>query len=66
MPKLKTHSGCKKRFKVLPSGKIKFKRPGKRHILTPESTKRIRRLRKAGLMKKTNTATLLRRFLPYG
>ena len=66
MPKLKTHSGCKKRFKVLASGKVKYKKPGKRHILTPESTKRIRRLRKPGLLNKTNAATLLRRFLPYG
>lgn len=34
MPKQKTHSGCKKRFKVTASGQVKFARPGKGHFLT--------------------------------
>lgn len=66
MPKLKTHSGCKKRFNVLASGKVKYKKPGKRHMMTPDSQKRIRRLRKAGLLNKTNANTIVRRYLPYG
>ena len=40
MPKVKTHSGAKKRFKVTGSGKIKRNRAGKRHILTKKSKKR--------------------------
>ncbi|MFH2204695.1 MAG: 50S ribosomal protein L35 [Elusimicrobiota bacterium] len=66
MPKLKTHSGAKKRFNKLPSGKVKYKKQGKRHLLTPAKTKRIRRLRKAGLLNATDTATVSRRYLPYG
>jgi large subunit ribosomal protein L35 len=40
MPKMKTHSGAKKRFKVTGSGKIKRRRTGLRHILTKKSKKR--------------------------
>ncbi len=40
MPKMKTHSGAKKRFKVTGSGKIKRRRAGLRHILTKKSKKR--------------------------
>jgi large subunit ribosomal protein L35 len=65
MPKLKTHSGAKKRFKKLASGKVKYKKQGKRHMMTPDSNKRMRQLRKAGIMTDTNAETILRRFLPY-
>ncbi len=44
MPKLKVHSGAKKRFKVTGSG-IKRKKSNKSHILTKMSTKRKRQLR---------------------
>ena len=40
MPKLKTHSGSKKRFMVTGSGKIKRKKANRRHILTKKSRKR--------------------------
>lgn len=53
MPKMKTHSGAKKRFRVTGSGLLKFKRAGMRHILTKKSTKCKRNLRKIGLIKKT-------------
>ncbi|HSQ41831.1 MAG TPA: 50S ribosomal protein L35 [Fibrobacteraceae bacterium] len=53
MPKMKTHSGAKKRFRVTGSGQIKFKRSGMRHILAKMSTKRKRNLRKGGVIKKT-------------
>ena len=33
MPKMKTHSGAKKRFRLTGSGHVKFKRAGMRHIL---------------------------------
>jgi large subunit ribosomal protein L35 len=46
MPKIKTHSGTKKRIKVTGSGKLKHKQSYKNHILTKKSAKRIRQLRK--------------------
>jgi large subunit ribosomal protein L35 len=49
MPKVKTHSSAKKRFKVTGSGKIKRRKAGKRHILTKKSKKRKLRLRHAGI-----------------
>ena len=44
MPKMKTKSGAKKRFKFTGSGKIKRKHAYKSHILTKKSTKRKRNL----------------------
>lgn len=44
MPKVKTHTGAKKRFKVTASGLFKHKRTGLRHILTKKATKRKRGL----------------------
>ena len=40
MPKMKTHSGAKKRFRVTGSGHVKFKRAGMRHIQAKMTTKR--------------------------
>ena len=50
MPKTKTHSGAKKRFKVTGTGKIKRKNAFKSHILTKKSTKRKRNLTHASLV----------------
>ncbi len=44
MPKQKTHSGAKKRFKVTGSGKLLFQRAGKRHLLEHKSSQVTRRL----------------------
>jgi large subunit ribosomal protein L35 len=46
MPKMKSHSGAKKRFKKTANGKIKRRKAGKSHILTKKTTKRKRNLRK--------------------
>ena len=46
MPKQKTHSGCKKRFRLTASGQVKFARPGKGHFLTKKSKANKRKLRK--------------------
>jgi large subunit ribosomal protein L35 len=59
MPKIKTHSGAKKRFKKTANGKIKFKRSGARHLLAAKSEKRVRHLTKnayidAGMEKRIN------------
>ena len=45
MPKMKTHSGAKKRFKLTGSGKVKFKRAKMRHILTKKPQKLKRKLK---------------------
>ena len=45
MPKLKTHSGAKKRFNLTKTGKVKRAHAFKSHILTKKDTKRGRRLR---------------------
>ena len=50
MPKMKTNSGAKKRFKVTGTGKIKRKKAFKSHILTKKSQKRKRDLRKKTLV----------------
>ncbi|MEK9137427.1 MAG: 50S ribosomal protein L35 [Bacteroidota bacterium] len=52
MPKMKTRSGAKKRFKVTASGKIKRARAYRSHILTSKTTKRKRHLRKGVLVSK--------------
>ena len=44
MPKQKTHSGAKKRFKVTGSGKLMKEQANKRHLLESKSSKRTRRL----------------------
>lgn len=44
MPKMKTNSSAKKRFKLTGSGKVKRNHAFKRHILTKKSTKRKRAL----------------------
>jgi large subunit ribosomal protein L35 len=50
MPKMKTNSSAKKRFKLTGTGKIKRKHAFKSHILTKKSTKRKRRLTHSGLV----------------
>ena len=50
MPKMKTNSSAKKRFKLTGSGKIKRKHAYKSHILTKKTTKQKRNLTKAGLV----------------
>ena len=53
MPKVKTNSSAKKRFKVTGTGLVTFQKPFKRHILTKKSKKRKRNLRKDGLVHST-------------
>jgi large subunit ribosomal protein L35 len=50
MPKMKTVSSAKKRFKFTGTGKIKRKHAFKRHILTKKATKRKRELTRTGLV----------------
>jgi len=50
MPKLKTHRGAAKRFRVTGTGKIKRSKAYKGHLLTSKSSKRGRGLRKSALV----------------
>ena len=52
MPKLKTHRGAAKRFKLTGSGKIKRRKAYASHILTKKTTKRKRNLRSSAIMAK--------------
>ncbi|HYC40684.1 MAG TPA: 50S ribosomal protein L35 [Chitinophagaceae bacterium] len=54
MPKVKTNSSAKKRFKVTGTGKITHQKSFRRHILTKKSKKRKRNLRKDGEVSKAN------------
>jgi len=58
MPKVKTNSSAKKRFKVTGSGKIKRKQAFKSHILTKKETKQKRNLTKSALVSKADTANV--------
>jgi large subunit ribosomal protein L35 len=54
MPKMKTKSGAKKRFRVRPGGTVKRGQAFKRHILTKKTTKNKRHLRGAVAVHETN------------
>lgn len=64
MPKLKTHRGAAKRFKLTRTGKIRFKRANKRHLLEHQSAKAKRHLRPAGLIAKADKRAV-RQMMPY-
>ncbi len=65
MPKMKTHSGAKKRFKVTANGKIKRYSQNKSHILSKKSTKRKRRLRTGTYVSATQEKTVKKSLIPY-
>ncbi|MDY7103444.1 MAG: 50S ribosomal protein L35 [Actinomycetota bacterium] len=48
MPKMKTHRGAKKRFKVTGTGKVLHRKANRNHILEKKTTKRKRQLRSDG------------------
>lgn len=64
MPKMKTHRGAAKRFKVTGTGKIKKAKAFKSHILEKKSPKRKRNLRKSGIVSAAD-AKRFKNLLPY-
>ncbi len=54
MPRMKTRSGAKKRFRITSSGKVKRAKAFRSHILTSKTTKRKRNLRKGDLASKAD------------
>ena len=64
MPKMKTHRGAAKRFKKTKSGKVKFRRAYRAHLLTHKSPKQKRRKR-AGSYLCDADAKVIKQLLPY-
>lgn len=64
MPKVKTNSGAKKRFRITGTGKIKHKQAGKRHNLGKKSQEQIRKLRKGAILSKGHTESILKFKMP--
>jgi large subunit ribosomal protein L35 len=64
MPKMKSKSGAKKRFRVTGSGRVKRGSAFRRHILTKKTTKRKRQLRSATSVHESNTNSV-HAMLPY-
>jgi len=65
MPKLKTKSGAKKRFKLTATGKIKAGVAGKRHRLISHNAKYIRQNRGTKVMNASDTR-IIKSYLPNG
>ena len=64
MPKIKTHRGAAKRFKLTGTGKVKRSKAFSSHILTSKTQKRKRNLRKSSLIDKANLKSVLK-LIPY-
>ena len=64
MPKMKTKSSCKKRFKVTASGKIKTAQAGKRHGMIKRTNKFIRNARGTTVMSEPD-AKIIKGYMPY-
>lgn len=65
MPKMKTNSAAKKRFKLTATGKIKRYKAYKSHILSKKTRKRKRDLRTATLVAEVESKRI-KKLLPYG
>jgi large subunit ribosomal protein L35 len=64
MPKLKTKSGAKKRFKITGTGKVKSAAQGKRHGMIKRTAKFVRNAR--GTMVLTDSdARIVKKYMPY-
>jgi large subunit ribosomal protein L35 len=66
MPKIKTKSGAKKRFKITGTGKVLYAQSGKRHGMIKRTKKQIRQLRGTNVLFKTDGDNIKKYFLPNG
>ena len=64
MPKMKTKSGAKKRFKLTATGKLKRGQAGKRHGMIKRSNSQIRRLRGTTTLSEAD-AKVVKQYMPY-
>ena len=65
MPKMKTRSGAKKRFKVTSSGKVKAKPAFMRHMQMNKPKSMKRKARRISVLCEADARIILRNFLPY-
>lgn len=65
MPKMKTHSGAKKRFSVTRTGKVQARAAHKRHRMTSKSARMKREGRSTLIMNESDATIILNNFLPY-
>ncbi|HJK87429.1 MAG TPA: 50S ribosomal protein L35 [Candidatus Megaira endosymbiont of Hartmannula sinica] len=66
MPKMKTHSGVKKRFKTTKSGKIKAGQVGKQHFMRRRTRKQLRDKRGMDILCSQDSKRIKKWFMPYG
>lgn len=66
MPKLKTKSGAKKRFKITATGKVMMSQAGKRHGMIKRTNKQIRQHRGTTTMFPGDAANVKKFYLPNG
>ncbi len=66
MPKLKTKSSAKKRFRLTASGKVRTFQAGKRHGMIKRTRKFIRNQRGSAIMADSDARTVRKNYLPYG
>ena len=65
MPKMKSHSGAKKRFSFTGTGKVKFNRAKRRHILEKKSKKMKRQARQSAILNDSDSRHIAK-LLPHG
>ncbi|HPF46041.1 MAG: 50S ribosomal protein L35 [Alphaproteobacteria bacterium] len=65
MPKLKTKSGAKKRFKLTASGKVRSSQTGKQHGMIKRTNKQIRNQRGTTILSDPD-ARIVKKYMPYG
>ncbi len=63
MPKMKTHSGAKKRFSITGSGKVRRLKAYKSHILTKMDAKKKRHLRRPTIVETNGEVRRIKRML---
>lgn len=66
MPKMKTNSSAKKRFKVTATGKVRASQSGKQHGMIKRSNKQIRNLRGTTTLAPSDAKVVKKTFLPNG
>ena len=66
MPKMKTKSGAKKRFKITGTGKVVYAQRGKRHGMIKRTNKQIRQLRGTTILFKTDGEKVKTYWMPNG
>lgn len=65
MPKMKTKSSVKKRFRLTASGKVRSSQAGKQHGMIKRTNKQIRNQRGTTILKDCD-AQIVKKFMPYG